>query len=93
MALSWWHLRKDSGIWVLDKETLRVEESYPGSAPGLPDELLQPQMDDPDMEIHTHRSRDDAGAERCALVWETLPRKRATKIPLPSILRLCVLTH
>ena len=96
LAMSWWHLKKGSGIWRLNEETLGVAGSYPEPAPDLPDELLQPQLDYPDMEIHTRRGRGDAGAERCILVWETLPRNRdqaRDRIPPPSTLRLHILAE
>ena len=96
LAMSWWHLKQGSGIWRLDEKTLRIVGSYPEPAPDLPDELLQPQLYYPDMEVHARRARGDAGAERCVLVWETLPRNRdqpRDQIPPPSNLRLYILAE
>ncbi len=95
LALSWWHVQKGSGIWKLDEATLQVVGSYPEPAPDLPAGLLQPQLDDPRMEIHTARGRIvGATTERHVLVWETLPRNRdqpRDETPPPSLLRLHIL--
>ncbi|NKB70038.1 MAG: hypothetical protein GKR89_23445 [Candidatus Latescibacteria bacterium] len=97
LSMSWWHLKKGSGVWKLDEAALEVVGVYPEPLPELPLELSQAKLDYPGMAVRTASGRvtNEAGVEggvdRYLLRWETLGANRdrpRDEIPPPSQLWL-----
>jgi hypothetical protein len=107
LSVSWWHLKKGSGVWKLDEQTLKVVGEYPEPESELPENLMDPVLDYPGMSVRTASGQrakpagsdtDEAQTqgERLLLRWETLPANRdrpRDDIPPPSELRLYVLSQ
>lgn len=94
LSMTWWHLKKGSGIWKLDEETLEVVGSYPEPKSQVPEEIMQVGLDYDGMTVRTANGRGERHDDRYLLKWETLGANRdrpREDVPPPSELRLYVL--
>jgi len=99
LKVSWWHLKKGSGVWKIDAETLDVVGEYPEPEDDTPQELSRVESDYPGMSVRTAGGRRVSKEEpddgrRYVLRWETLSANRdrpRDEIPPPSELRLYTL--
>lgn len=92
LSMTWWHLKKGSGVWEIDEATLQVVGAYPETKSDLPEELMTPTLDYPGMTVRTASGRRDtqddtddfydektsghSGGETLLLRWETLSANR-----------------
>lgn len=92
LVQSFTHHRYGSGIWILDEQSLRPEQTC-RAVSEIPRTILRVESDFPGMEVRVAwDSGSPAEGESFLLRWETLPpnrdRPRSGPLPPPSHLRL-----